>query len=74
MIPTPVGISLQDWADDVVLELQGGGPVPVLYGDNWTEWAERLLELNPPIQQVVPSPAGFTDWREWASRFVLAVT
>lgn len=73
MIPSPYGLSLNDWADQVTFELQDAGPVPVLDDDRWLDWAERLLELNPTIQQVVPSPAGFTDWRDWAARFVFAV-
>ncbi len=73
MIPSPYGLSLQDWADQVVGELQEAGPVPTLDGPGWEEWAQRLLELNPTIQQVAPSPSGFTDWRDWAARFVFAV-
>lgn len=72
-LPSPYGLSMQDWADQVVLELQESGPVPVLSGDDWSEWADRLLELNPTIQQVAPAPEGFTDWRDWAARFVFAV-
>jgi hypothetical protein len=74
MIPSPYGLSLNDWADQVTYELQSAGPVPVLNGTEWHDWAERLLELNPTLQQAAPSPQGFTDWQDWAARFVFAVT
>jgi hypothetical protein len=72
-VPSPYGLSLNDWADQVVFELQSAGPVPILNGPGWQEWAERLLELNPSIQQAAPAPSAFTDWQEWAARFAFAV-
>lgn len=72
-IPIPYGLSIQDWADQVVFALSDGGPVPQFNGGDWQEWAQRLLELNPTVQQVCPAPGGFSDWQEWAARFAFAV-
>lgn len=73
-VPIPYGLSIQDWADQVVLALSENGPVPELESQSdWREWAQRLLELNPAVQQACPAPGGFDDWQDWAARFAFAV-
>ena len=70
MITLPVIIGLQDWADQIVLDLDAYGPIPRLENeDEWQEWAVAFCVISGISQKNPPSPLLFSDWREWASRF-----
>jgi hypothetical protein len=61
---------LQDWADQIVLDLDEYGPIPRLMNENeWQEWAVSFCVISGISQKNPPSPLQFSDWREWASRF-----
>lgn len=68
---SPVGLTLQDWADSITFELETSGAVPRLDdAENWREWGTSLIRLSLPNRQDAPTPDGFDDWFAWAERFV----
>jgi hypothetical protein len=70
LITLPVIIELQDWADQIVLDLDTYGPIPRLVDkDQWQDWAVSFCVISGISQKNPPNPYYFSDWREWASRF-----
>lgn len=70
----PRFIALSDWAAQMSIDLEGFGTVPRLDNpDNWQDWAQRVISANPGLQFAAPDPRDFTDWREWAARFLSAI-
>lgn len=67
MITRPTGMELQDWADQVALDLDVFGPVSRISGDDWQNWGVQFLNFST-IGRNLPNPYNFTDWREWAER------
>ena len=68
----PTGIQLQDWADQVALDLDSYGALGRLDDvDNWQNWAMQFLN-NTTLGRNFPLPYDFDDWREWAERFCQA--
>lgn len=67
MIVRPVGISLQDWADSVALDLGIYGVVGKITDDDWQSWAIQLCN-NVGIGKNIPNPYQFEQWDEWAQR------
>lgn len=61
MAINPIGMTLRDYADAVVLTTPG--VVSRLEGDDWRAWA---ADLNDTLD--LPDPYQFADWREWAMR------
>jgi hypothetical protein len=75
LITLPVIISLRDWADQIVLDLDAYGPIPRLVDeDKWQEWAVAFCVISGISQKNPPNPLYFSDWREWASRFAQVMT
>lgn len=67
-ITTPTGLKLSDWAAQVCLDLDSAGRVGSLKDETmWQDWGAQLLNINT-LEPNLPSPYGFTDWREWAER------
>jgi hypothetical protein len=62
VITRPEGMTLHDWADRVVLDLDGR--VGRLLDNDWKAWGSQLLLSGI----AAPSPLGFNDWRDWANR------
>jgi hypothetical protein len=70
LITLPVIIGLQDWADQIVLDLDAYGPIPRLISEElWQDWAVSFCVISGISQKNPPNPYYFSDWREWASRF-----
>lgn len=70
-VPAVDFLTLTQWADEVVLALDPVGPIARLdSGDPWQDWAAGLCGINGLSQLNIPSPYGFSDWRDWAERFV----
>lgn len=68
----PTGMALQDWADQVALDLDSYGALGRLDDvDNWQNWAMQFLN-NTTLGRNFPLPYDFDDWREWAERFCQA--
>jgi len=67
MIARPIGISLQDWADSVALDLGIYGVVGKITDDNWQDWGVQFCN-NVGIGQNMPNPYQFEHWDKWAER------
>jgi len=68
----PTGMALQDWADQVALDLDSYGALGRLDDvTNWQNWAMQFLN-NTTLGRNFPLPYDFDDWREWAERFCQA--
>lgn len=75
-IPDPRGISLRDWADNVVLNFSGTGYVGQI-DDNlrWQDWGAELILTVPEIaSHSPPDPYSFSDWRAWGIALIRAMT
>jgi len=71
VITQPAIMSLRDWADCIVLDLSNYGALSRLDNeDKWQEWALQFCVISGLSQKNVPTPFAFSDWREWAQRFV----
>jgi hypothetical protein len=72
MITLPVNITLQDWANQAILDLDKYGPWSRLMNDNWKDWASQFLN-NTDIGGSLPNPYYFDEWRDWADRFCQSI-
>ena len=69
-VPIPRGISLIDWADQVVFGLDSYGAFPHLQSESaWQDWAANFLLNGPLSAKGLPNPYEFDDWVQWADRF-----
>ena len=65
----PVGMTLRDWADSVVLSTSDAWSVGTLQDEaDWQSWAVTFVRAPPFAQQAVPDPYMFSNWRDWAQR------
>jgi len=62
----PTGMTLQQWADRVVLDLDAYGPLQKLKDTNWQRWAVQLPAIISLGYIAIPNPYQFTDWKLWA--------
>lgn len=70
IITLPTNMELSDWASQIILDLDPYGAFGRLQDpERWQDWAVQFLN-NMTIGRNLPNPYGFTDWREWAERFV----
>lgn len=72
-VTQPVGITLIDWANQVVLDLDRFGAFGKLNNENdWQRWAVQFV-ASPSIDRMIPNPYQFKNWRDWAERFCQAI-
>ena len=72
-ITLPTNMGLRDWADQIALDLDPYGSFGRLNNvDDWQNWAVQFLN-NAALNENIPVPYSFTDWREWAQRFCQVV-
>ena len=64
----PAHVSVQEWCDFMVPNLEQFGNLGRLDGDNWREWGTQLLNLPALSGSIVPDPYQFDDWILWAMR------
>jgi hypothetical protein len=65
----PTTLTLKDWADQIVLDLDRFGALSKLEDEvHWQDWALQFL-MNIDVGLTLPDPYAFTDWRDWAERF-----
>lgn len=69
MITLPVNMSLQDWADQIVLDLDSYGPISRLDTDDWQRWGVQFIVNSSLGRYNIPNPYQFDDWQTWADRF-----
>jgi len=68
-VTLPSYMSLSDWADQLVLDLDPFGAFRRLDDEaNWQNWAMQFIN-NATLNENFPVPYHFNDWREWAERF-----
>lgn len=69
MAINPVGISLLEWADAVILTTNDAWSFGKLEDEaDWQQWATGFVRASPFTQRTLPDPFQFEDWREWAMR------
>ena len=72
-ITLPTNMGLRDWADQIALDLDPYGSFGRLNNvDDWQNWAVQFLN-NTALNENIPVPYSFKDWREWAQRFCQVV-
>ena len=68
-ITLPTGLQLQDWADQLSLDLDPYGAVRRLDDINkWQDWAVQFV-TSTQLPQNAPNPYQFNNWLDWAERF-----
>lgn len=67
-LPSPYGLEFMVWASLVTEALARYGVRAPVSPDAWQDWAASLL-YQPELASI-PSPDGFADWPQWASRVV----
>lgn len=73
-ITRPSFMKLQDWADQMMLDLDIYGTLGRLDDEaNWQNWAMQFLN-NTTLGRNLPLPYDFDDWRDWAERFAQALS
>ena len=72
-ITRPSYMSLNDWADQIALDLDSYGAFGRLDGDDWQNWAMQFLN-NTSLGRNFPLPYDFDDWRDWAERFAQSLS
>ncbi len=72
-LPDPQGLDFNTWAARVTEQFASYGIPEPFNESRWKDWACSLFAANALTQKDIPSPQGFTDWRQWASRFLETV-
>lgn len=68
-ITRPSYMKLQDWADQMSLDLDRYGAFGRLQDESrWQDWAVQFLN-NTTLGRNLPNPYGFDNWQDWAERF-----
>lgn len=63
-----------EWSDFMYPDLEEYGPIMQASSENdWKNWGSSLLSLDGIAALAAPSPYEFSDWKEWAMRFVEAL-
>jgi hypothetical protein len=71
----PMDMTVQQWTDSMAFSLSKYGLVRRLDNEkDWQDWAQYIVNLPKIAILSPPNPAEFTDWREWARRFLGAVS
>lgn len=68
-ITLPYGLVLQDWADQLSLDLDPYGAIRRLDDvSKWQDWAVQFV-VSTRLPQNAPNPYDFSNWQDWAERF-----
>lgn len=70
----PRGLSLQDWTDQIVLDLDNYGAFGKLLSDNWQDWGVQFIANTGLSGFNPPNPYQFDNWQDWAERFINALS
>jgi len=68
LIPNPIGLDFIRWASVVTEELSSYNVSIPASEDTWLSWALQVFNINDLVEQGVPDPYGFSEWRAWAAR------
>jgi len=70
----PYVMTEMDWCDTTSLLLSSViSPPRWEPSTGWKFWARQVVQFPVVAQNVPPSPDNFDDWKEWATRFNLAL-
>ena len=69
----PRGLTLQRWTSEVNLTVARLAAPMTLIGTDWKPWAFALMQVPGVAAYCPPDPRGFSDWQDWAERFVQCV-
>jgi hypothetical protein len=73
-ITRPTYMKLQDWADQMSLDLDRYGAFGRLQDESrWQDWAVQFLN-NTTLGRNLPNPYSFDNWQDWAERFCQALS
>lgn len=68
-ITRPSYMKLNDWADQMSLDLDAYGSFGRLDDvEEWQNWAMQFLN-NTTLGRNFPNPYDFDNWQDWAERF-----
>ena len=69
MITLPTYMKLNDWADQIILDLDIYGAFGKLEDESeWQNWAVQFLN-NTTLGRNPPNPYSYDNWKDWAERF-----
>lgn len=64
------GMDVQNWTSQSAFFLTPYGIPPKLTDpDKWMDWASAVINFPAVAGLGAPDPGGFSDWRDWATRF-----
>lgn len=70
MSVSPNGLTLQQWAAALTLQLDRYETLPTLQNtDDWRTWAAAVCNAPTIRKSNPPNPYEFDNWRAWAARF-----
>lgn len=70
----PHGMSVQDWTDQMALNVAYLGPLPQLLRErDWQDWGAALLSTAALGGAIIPSPYVYRTWQEWARQTAYAL-
>ena len=73
-ITRPSYMKLQDWADQMSIDLDQYGAFGRLQDERmWQDWAVQFLN-NTTLGRNLPNPYSFDNWQDWAERFCQALS
>lgn len=68
-----MNMNLRDWADQISLDLDSFGAFGRLNDEGkWQDWAMQFIN-NTSLNENIPNPYNFQEWRDWAERFCQSV-
>lgn len=71
LLPDPQTTPYVRWASLVVELLSEYNLSDPIAEDGWQSWAVQLLGLSDDTaSDEVPDPYGFSNWRDWAARWI----
>lgn len=69
----PNNVSLTVWAQSLVIDFPTSN-VPLLRNEaDWKSWGNLMIQDEPFASEGIPSTELFTDAKEWANKFYLAM-
>lgn len=66
----PYNIGLQEWASNISIDFPISFQPVHVSEDNWREFAEQVNRIPQISVNNPPDPAGYDNWRDWASRLL----
>lgn len=64
LTPLPVGLDKHEWA----ARFREAHPkqVPLLQGEDWVSWGQRVISAPTFLRYSLPNPVGFSAFEDWA--------